>query len=606
MDEIGLNELLQLIIRDKGGSPQQYNQLMDYVAFHETGPVDSSLPDQRMKPDAKQWRRVDGKWVQDGTGKGLFMFESHKKAGGNTASNNLANLLEKEGIEKPKWLNDIWAGKKSVDASKLNADQQKMLFLAYHRQHKTSDFSKLWSGEQSTTDFWAKQHWAGNKDIPGHMDLFNKSMLAKDSIDARNIREEELFQIKDKVPFQSAENDINNLPSNDDILKGIFGAQDSSLVEEYDHGGKHFDFNKTNDYSGENLKDDWLWNNVTKHGLQATKWLGETAIPKNFQELMLMAGGGAAIGGILKQAPKLGRYFSKEIKEGVKEGKKLWGNPTIDAASIGKNRVSAVKDVIDKNRNYLLSDEYITKRMANTGESKNQVTKEINKYLRELKGTDISQVPIESKPGVFTRGQYQKTGPSSSKITINREMDDMYDISQTLDHEIKHLFSPASKTAHSPYGETSLFGKQNPQYQKWLDKRGGSTEQGFVTHKTPKPGEVVTKFGGIYKNYPKIQVDPGHKQYAYLMEPWEQQVRMVRYGEILKKYGWDGTPKGLTNDIIDASRGYTKGDIPNDVKQLLGNMKGIKIGTAKWYAQIKKTLPYAWGMAPVAATTLKE
>ena len=231
MDEIGLNELLQIIIRDKGGSPQQYNQLMDYVAFHETGPVDSSLPDQRMKPDAKQWRKVDGKWVQDGTGRGLFMFESGHEAGGNKASNDLANILKKEGIEKPKWLNDIWAGKKKVDASKLNADQQKMLFLAYHRQHKTSDFSKLWSGEQSTTDFWAKQHWAGNKDIPGHMDLFNKSMLAKDSIDARNIREEELFQIKDKVPFQSAENDINNLPSKDDILKGIFGQQESSLIE---------------------------------------------------------------------------------------------------------------------------------------------------------------------------------------------------------------------------------------------------------------------------------------------------------------------------------------------------------------------------------------
>ena len=36
MDEIGLNELLQLIIREKGGSPNQYNQLMDYIAFHES------------------------------------------------------------------------------------------------------------------------------------------------------------------------------------------------------------------------------------------------------------------------------------------------------------------------------------------------------------------------------------------------------------------------------------------------------------------------------------------------------------------------------------------------------------------------------------------
>tara|TARA_R110002020_G_scaffold422828_2_gene631942 strand:+ start:195 stop:854 length:660 start_codon:yes stop_codon:yes gene_type:complete len=217
MDEIGLNELLQLIIRDKGGSPQQYNQLMDYIAFHETG------PSQRMNPSAKQ----EG----GGPGRGLFMFEEGPNMGGNTASNNLANLLKREGIEKPKWLNDIWAQKKSVDASKLNADQQKMLFLAYHREHPTSNFSNLWSGEQSTTDFWTKQHWAGNEDIPGHMDLFNKSMLAKDSIDARNIRKEELFQMKDKVPFQSAQNDINKLPSTDDILKSIFGTKDSSLIK---------------------------------------------------------------------------------------------------------------------------------------------------------------------------------------------------------------------------------------------------------------------------------------------------------------------------------------------------------------------------------------
>lgn len=56
------------------------------------------------------------------------MFESHEDAGGNLASNRLANILDREGIEKPQWLIDIWEGKKSVDASKLNADQQKMLF----------------------------------------------------------------------------------------------------------------------------------------------------------------------------------------------------------------------------------------------------------------------------------------------------------------------------------------------------------------------------------------------------------------------------------------------------------------------------------------------
>lgn len=251
MDEIGLNELLQLIIRDKGGSPQQYNQLMDDIAFHETGPVHPSVPDQRMKPDAVQYTydAEKDKYVPDGTGRGLFMFESHLEkdpktgellsTGGNMASNYLAQILKKEGIEMPEWHRKVWAGKKTVDASKLTADQQKMLFLAYHRQHPKSNFSEYVSGELSEDKWWAKSHWAGTDDIPGHMDLFNKSMLAKDSLEARNIREEELFQIKDKVPFQSAENDINNLPSKDDILKGIFGAQDSSLIEsDWDKGAK--------------------------------------------------------------------------------------------------------------------------------------------------------------------------------------------------------------------------------------------------------------------------------------------------------------------------------------------------------------------------------
>ena len=55
MDEIDLNELLQIIIRDKGGTPADYHQLMDYIAYHETGPVHPSVPDQRMKPDAQQY-----------------------------------------------------------------------------------------------------------------------------------------------------------------------------------------------------------------------------------------------------------------------------------------------------------------------------------------------------------------------------------------------------------------------------------------------------------------------------------------------------------------------------------------------------------------------
>jgi hypothetical protein len=120
----------------------------------------------------------------------------------------------------------------------------------------------------------------------------------------------------------------------------------------------------------------------------------------------------------------------------------------------------------------------------------------------------------------------------------------------------------------------------------------------------PKYTAWQKKHGDIYKDYPSIKMDvPGDEKFAkYLNDPAEQQVRMVRYGEILKKHGWDGTKAGLTDDMIYNS----SFSLPGDVKQLLQNMKGIKVDTPAWYAQIKKTLPHAWALAPVAATQLKE
>ena len=217
MNEIGLNELLQLIIRDKGGSPQQYNQLMDYVAYHETG------PEQRMDPAAKQ--------KGGGPGRGLFQFEIGDDKGGNLAVNRTYNYLTRNNIDVPNWLYDIWEGKKSADLSKLNANQQKMLFLGYHREHPTSNFGNIWSGNQSIQDFWLKNHWAGTEGSESKLDLFNKSMVAKDSTDALKAREEELMYKQNMAPFLADSNNINNLPKEKDILNSIFGAQDSSLIK---------------------------------------------------------------------------------------------------------------------------------------------------------------------------------------------------------------------------------------------------------------------------------------------------------------------------------------------------------------------------------------
>ena len=189
------------------------------------------------------------------------MFESHtvedpktgeiKGTGGNMASNYLAQILEKEGIAKPQWLTDIWAGKKSVDASKLTEDQQKMLFLAYHRGHPKSNFSEYISGDLDAANWWSKYHWAGKDDVQGHINKFNLNIAAQDSLRDLKAKEEELMYKQNMAPYLSDSNNINKLPKANDLLDSIFGTQDSSLIKEYDHGGRHFDFSKTADYSGE-------------------------------------------------------------------------------------------------------------------------------------------------------------------------------------------------------------------------------------------------------------------------------------------------------------------------------------------------------------------
>ena len=195
MDEIGLNELLQLVINDKGGRSQQYRELMDYIAYHETG------PEQRMDPKAVQITS-DGK--KDGYGRGLFMYE----AGAGNSANSAAN--------------------------RLHADQQKMLFLGDHRMRTGSDFSKLWSGDQDISEFWTYSHWKGDnptqEQIQEKMDLFDAAMTHKDSTDA--VRELQLEQMyKDNMaPYLSLKNQPQKLPSEKTITDIIFGNDTSAII----------------------------------------------------------------------------------------------------------------------------------------------------------------------------------------------------------------------------------------------------------------------------------------------------------------------------------------------------------------------------------------
>ena len=675
MDEIDLNELLQLIIKDKGGSPQQYNQLMDYVAFHETG------HEQRMDPKARQ---ITDSGKKDGVGRGLFMFEAGEGKGGNAAANRLHNYFQSVGADSPKWLLNIKGLNKNVDATKLTADQQKMLFLGNHRMRTESNFSNIWSGEQSYGDFWQKDHWVGLSDATeeqkqAKLDLFNKSMLAKDSTDALRAKEEELMYKQNMAPHLSDSNNINKLPQINDILKGIFGAQDSSLIKEYNHGGVHLPvaesdatyvqqpqfnipvaqeeqyidqfgntggslypsgpeptfWNKAVNTAANPLGtfgysargEDIPWGNVPRHGnafdsfalgmVNPAAWLESGQASQAAFDKGDYLGAGLEGLGVLPYvgtASHLGKKFAPQTsallrKMGLGPKQKLPEYTTAkelmeeftpiptSTGNINKYH-NGVQDVVQKRKDYLLSDEYITKRAANTGESANQIKAQTDLYLKELDKTTLSMYS-KGDLGKGTSGTYSKKG-------IEIEGDRPFkNILEDIDHEVGHLLSPILKSSKNPH--TNVL---------WKDKKTGKilTDAEAQVHKTdldvlenPKWTAWEKKQRNLYKDYPVIKMSAGDSRFTnYLNDPAEQQVRMVRYGEILKKQGWDGTKKGLTNKIIDKStaEGWLgSSDLPSDIIQLLGKMKGIKPGSPEWYAQIKKTLPYAWGMAPVAATT---
>jgi len=158
-----LDKLINMLIKEKGGTRRQYHLLMDKISNHESK------------------GKIDVAQIGGGPGRGLFQFEIGNNKGAKTAANRLTTYLKAKSKPIPTWLSDINKNK-SVDASKLNAAQQKMLFLGNMREHPKANFSKVWDGKESVTDFWQKYHWEGDK---------------KDKIKRRNSFENSLKEFKE-------------------------------------------------------------------------------------------------------------------------------------------------------------------------------------------------------------------------------------------------------------------------------------------------------------------------------------------------------------------------------------------------------------------------
>ena len=153
--DYGYSTAMNHLISKKGGEAADYEELMNIIAFHETG------AQQRMKPDAIQLiENEKGELVPQGVGRGLFMFEAGDGAGGITAVNRTYKEFKDNNIEIPSWLEELYK-EKSLDASTLSAEQQKVLFIGNYLQHPKANLGAWREGKVSTEEFWGNYHHAG-------------------------------------------------------------------------------------------------------------------------------------------------------------------------------------------------------------------------------------------------------------------------------------------------------------------------------------------------------------------------------------------------------------------------------------------------------------
>lgn len=154
------DKLIAQLIKEKGGSPEDYLNLLKRISYHETGGSFDSQISQR----------------GGGPGRGKYQFEVGKNSGAITAARRTKQYYQANDIKVPQWLEEATKND-SLDVTNLTGEQQDVLFLGNMRQHPKADLSKVWEGKQSVDDFWLNYHWAGkDRDRKDRATSFKDSM----------------------------------------------------------------------------------------------------------------------------------------------------------------------------------------------------------------------------------------------------------------------------------------------------------------------------------------------------------------------------------------------------------------------------------------------
>lgn len=242
------NKLINLLIKDEGGSREQYLDLLNKIAWHESAHT--------MNPSIKQ--------IGGGPGRGKYQFEIGKNAGGIVAARRLKQYYKNQNINVPTWLNDI-TKKDSLDASTLSPVQQDMLFLGNMKMHPKADLNAVFTEEESIPEFWAKYHWAGPKSkVKNKLEDFNESMSTYTGIDKEgpSTIENNNLDIDNNLQELIAEQQQSNTISKDPLFDYL--KQNRTQVRD-----------NTNVNSNTNtVKDDFILNEINEGGTHEQNPLG--------------------------------------------------------------------------------------------------------------------------------------------------------------------------------------------------------------------------------------------------------------------------------------------------------------------------------------------
>ena len=230
-----------------------------------------------------------------------------------------------------------------------------------------------------------------------------------------------------------------------------------------------------------------------------------------------------------------------------------------------------VKNIVDKNKKAISSPGYAQRRMKTTGESLEQVQKQVKKYSDlEKKTKKVVSDPggsiLDDAEGVYINGFFDKGVYIANNLNEGKALN-------TLDHEIKHLFSPTLKS-----GAKKLY----ENYPR-LDLEG-----------IPKTG-------------PAAKLTKG--DISYLNMPEEQQVRFFRLNEKIRKdlnlpdFNYEPLEEADFNKwVSDYNIDSLTGDY-GDVKDLLTTYVSLNsdkgIPNEQTRKKIFETLNKAWLAAPV-------